>query len=382
MPASRIGDLPVSRVKAVSTTGEPSPRSTSLGAYADQSAAVGTSAPTVNSWSRPLVVAAGTTVTPRPRRARPVMLAERSPGPRSTIQRVRGPTASVSWRGQCRLSTQMAWARCPARFASRPQVSAQARTRSTAGASEGWWKPSATGIDSTVGAKARPPRDFFSISSASVAVRFSMAVRRRRRASGVPLTTRRRGPLTAATEARSSSAPAEASISSWISAVVAPVTAIIGAAVPWATRPTRRPTMVAAAPIRREIAIRSTSLADSPSRRPAKAATPMMPWEWPTAATGAISARSRPSAASRSRVASWVSSTPGRPSAAPTVSAALGPSSWVSQTCGSKGRGSAAASWPATGATRRADSSTSWVSREVSGSSACSSLRVANQSLP
>ena len=53
MPASRIGDLPVSRVKAVSTTGLPSPRSISRGAYVDQSAASGTVAPEVKSRSRP-----------------------------------------------------------------------------------------------------------------------------------------------------------------------------------------------------------------------------------------------------------------------------------------------------------------------------------------
>ena len=53
MPASRIGDLPVRRVKAVSTTGLPSPRSISRGAYADQSSARGTETPVVKSWSRP-----------------------------------------------------------------------------------------------------------------------------------------------------------------------------------------------------------------------------------------------------------------------------------------------------------------------------------------
>ena len=41
------------------------------------------SAPAVKSASRPFSVAAGMTVTPRPRRARPVRLAERSAGPRS-----------------------------------------------------------------------------------------------------------------------------------------------------------------------------------------------------------------------------------------------------------------------------------------------------------
>ena len=49
-----------------------------------------------------------------------------------------------------------------------------------------------------------------------------------------------------------------------------------------------------------------------------------MPCEWPTEATGAIRVRSMPSAASRSMVASWVSSTPGMPSAAPIVSARCG----------------------------------------------------------
>ena len=48
-------------------------------------------------------------------------------------------------------------------------------------------------------------------------------------------------------------------------------------------------------------------------------------------------------------VASWVSSTPGMPSAAPIVSARCGVVSCSSHTCGSNGRGSAAASWPATG---------------------------------
>ena len=88
MPASRIGDLPVRRVKAVSTTGEPSPRSIRRGAWVDQSAAVRTSAPAVKRTSRPFSVAAGMTVMPRPRRARPVRLAERSDGPRSTTKPV------------------------------------------------------------------------------------------------------------------------------------------------------------------------------------------------------------------------------------------------------------------------------------------------------
>ena len=145
------------------------------------------------------------TVTPRPRSARPVMLAERSAGPRSTTQRVRGPTASVSSRGQSTVSTQIAWARCSVRPASRPQATAQSRAIATAGARAGWWKPRATGMDSTVGAKARPPRVLASISAASAAARFSMAVRSRRSASGVPLTTTRRGPLTAATVATSPS---------------------------------------------------------------------------------------------------------------------------------------------------------------------------------
>ena len=99
----------------------------------------------MKSRSRPAEVAAGMTVTPRPRSARPVMLAESSAGPRSTTQRVCEPTASVSWRGQSTVSTQMAWARCSVRPASRPQASAQSRAMATAGASAGWWKPSATG---------------------------------------------------------------------------------------------------------------------------------------------------------------------------------------------------------------------------------------------
>ncbi len=318
---------------------------------------------------------------PRPRRARAVMLADSSAGPRSTTKRVSGPVASVSSRGQSTVSTQIAWARWAARPSSRPHARAHSRTMSTAGASAGWWKPSATGIGSTVGSNARPPRTLASISAASAALRFSMAFWRRRSAAGEPLTTTRRGPLTAPMTTRSWASEASAARAS-TSSLVAPETASMGEPSPCGTRLTRRPTMVAAAPIRRAIAIRSASLEGVPSRRPAKAATPRMPWLWPTEATGAIWVRSRPSAASRSRVASWVASTPGRPSAAPTRSAECGSSSLSSHACGSNGRGSAAAIWPATGAMRRPDSSTRWVSREVSGFSEKSSVRVANQSVP
>ena len=69
------------------------------------------------------------------------------------------------------VSTQMAWARFSARPASRPQASAQSRTRSTAGARAGWWKPRATGSGSTTGWKARPPRVLASSSAASASAR-------------------------------------------------------------------------------------------------------------------------------------------------------------------------------------------------------------------
>ena len=200
----------------------------------------------------------------------------------------------------------------------------------TAGASDGWWKPMATGMASTVGAKARPPRVLASISAASAAARFSTAARNRRRASGEPLTTVWRGPFT--TPRAATSSPSEAiSTRAATSAGVAPVTASMGESSPCGTRRARRAAMVAAAPIRRAIARSSTSLSVSLpaacSRRPAKAATPRMPWEWPTAETGEMRVRSRPSAASRSSVVSWVSSTPGRPSAAWVSSAAAGRSS-------------------------------------------------------
>ena len=267
-----------------------------------------------------LVVAAGMTVMPRPRSARPVMLAERSAGPRSTTQRVSGPMASVSSRGQSTVSTQIAWARCSARPSSRPQASAHSRTMSTAGARAGWWKPRATGIDSTVGLERASAADLGvelgGLGVAALLDGLAEAAEGGRRAAHHDAARtvdgaddddvrgrrrpRRRGPRPPRGWRRRRRA--------WGS----PRRAGRG--------PARRPTMVAAAPMRRAMAIRSTSLDGGPggaSRRPAKAATPRMPWLWPTEATGAIAVRSRPSAASRSRVASWVSSTPGRPSAAP-----------------------------------------------------------------
>ena len=233
--------------------------------------------------------------------------------------------------------------------------------------------------------KARPPRTLASISAASAALRFSMAVRRRRRAAGVPLTTTRRGPLIAATVAASSASETSATSSS--------TSASVGAAdgEHGGVLAVRHQAGAAAddggcgadeAGDRHQLDVAGAS-SPSASRRPAKAATPRMPCEWPTEATGRD--RGEVQALGREQVDGGElgeQHAGHAESGADRVGAGGGPRRRSSHTCGSKGRGSAAASWPATGATRRPDSSTRWLTRAVSVFSPASSRRVANQSAP
>ena len=196
MPASRIGERPVSRVNLVDSLTEPSGRRDDRRCVARPGRATSGAAPTVNRLRCPPRVAAGTMPMPRPRITGAVSRVRMSPGPRSRIQRAPASCSAVDLvdpvdradqDGLGQLAGQLG-VQADLRGPAADDVDAVGQPRRV----EARPRP---GPGRRPGAKTAPPRILFLRSASSFSAICSQYSSKRDSCSGVPVMTTERRPL-------------------------------------------------------------------------------------------------------------------------------------------------------------------------------------------